>query len=304
MSEHPIPLGRPRGPADDCRRYRPIRVTFDTRNLILGMEIQDEWDPETKSMWEKNKAQVRAELVAEHGPVNGAQKLDNYSAMGPAPWSVVFEHSALLAQIRSSFTHGAFYPALVGACALGERLLHQLALALRVDFLNHPSTTKRVRSGNLGNEWGSLIAVLHAWDVFDDNVAGLYRELEQRRHAAVHFDPTLRAAGRESALAALLALQRIVEHIFEPHGGPPRYIADTPGASYLSLQAEKEPLIRRIFIPNCALVSPAHRMESDRSAPGEWTIYDDSEYPCDPLTDEQFAQRLREKEVNQAPSAS
>lgn len=181
MAEHPIPLGLLRGPADDCRRYRPIRFTFDTRNVILDVEIQDEWDPETTSMWEKNKAQVRAELVAEHGPTDGAQKLDNYRAMGPAPWSVVFEHSALLAQIRSSFTHSAFYPALVGACALGERLLHQLALALRVDFLNHPSTTKRVRSGNLGNEWGSLITVLHAWGVFDEDVADLYHELERRR---------------------------------------------------------------------------------------------------------------------------
>jgi hypothetical protein len=91
-----------------------------------------------------------------------------------------------------------------------------------------------------------------------------------------------------------LALQQIVEHVFEPHGGPPRYIADTPGVSYLSLQAEEDPLIRRIFIPNCALVSPAHRMESDNAAPGGWRVYDDPEYPCDPLTDEQFAQRLRE----------
>ncbi len=255
-------------------------------------------------MWEKNKAQVRAELLAEHGPADEVQKLDNYRAMGSAPWSVVFEHSALLAQIRSSFAHGDFYPALVGACALGERLLHQLVLALRVDFLNHPSTTKRVRSGNLGNEWGSLITVLHAWGVFDENVADLYRELEQRRHAAVHFDPTLRAAGRESALAALLALQQIVEHVFEPHGGPPRYIADTPGVSYLSLQAEEEPLIRRIFIPNCALVSPAHRMESDNAAPGGWKVYDDPEYPCDPLTDEQFAQRLRGNKASEGPSTS
>ncbi len=214
---------------------------------------------------------------------------------GPAPWSVVFEHTALLAQIRCSFAHGDFYSALVGACALGERLLHQLVLTLRVDFPNHRATTKRVRSGNLPSEWGSLITVLSGWDVFDDEVADLYRDLENRRHAAVHFDPTLRAGGRESALAALLALQQIVGRVFEPHGGPPRYIADTPGTSYLSLQAEQEPLVRRIFIPNCALVSPDHRLESDISVPGEWRVYDNSEYPSEPLTDEQFAERLRGK---------
>jgi len=252
-------------------------------------------DSEARAMWERHKAQVRAELVAELGALRAEQKLDNYRAMGPAPWSVVFEHSALLAQIRSSFAHGDFYPALVGACALGERLLHQLVLALRVDHLNHSATTKRVRNGNLPNKWGSLITVLSGWGVLDDEVAGLYRDLEQLRHAAVHFDPTLRADGRESALGALLALQRIVERVFEPHGGPPRYIADTPGASYLSLQAEQEPLVRRIFVPNCVLVSPDHRMEPDDSILGEWRVYDNSDYPSDPLTDGQFAERLREK---------
>jgi hypothetical protein len=90
-----------------------------------------------------------------------------------------------------------------------------------------------------------------------------------------------------------LALQQIVEHVFEPHGAPPRYIADTGGASCIALEAEKEPLVRRIFIPNCALVSPSHRLEADESVPGEWCIYDDVDYPSDPLTEEEFAQRLR-----------
>jgi hypothetical protein len=81
--------------------------------------------------------------------------------------------------------------------------------------------------------------------------------------------------------------------VFEPHGGPPRYIANIPGASYLSLAAEQEPLIRRIFLPNCVLVSPAHRLERDDSTPTEWRVYDDLGYTCDPLTDEQFAERLR-----------
>jgi NCAIR mutase (PurE)-related protein len=76
-----------------------------------------------------------------------------------------------------------------------------------------------------------VIAVLQAWGILDEEVAGIYRDLEDLRHSAVHFDPKLTAAGRESALAALLALQGIVEHVFEPHGGPPRYIANTDGAS-------------------------------------------------------------------------
>jgi hypothetical protein len=217
---------------------------------------------------------------------------------------VVFEHTVLLNQIRSSFAHGDFFPALVGACALGERLLHQLVLALHADYVNHRATTKRVRSGHPGNEWSSLIAVLHGWGIFDNEVAEIYGQLEQLRHQAVHFDTDLNAAAREPALAALVALQQIVEHVLEPHGGPPRYIADIPGASYLTLRAEKEPLIRRIFIPNCVLVSPAHRVEPNASASGGWAVYDDSQYACDSLTDEEFAQRVRNSKPSQPPAIS
>lgn len=293
MAEHLIDLGRPRGPRDGGRRYRPIRVTFDTRNVILGMEIEDGWDTTTKVMWKEMKAQVNAELFGELGPVDGEAKLENYRAMGPAPWSVVFEHSSLLRQVRSSFAHGDFYPALVGACALGERLLHQLILSLRGDFLNHPATTRRVRAGKLSTEWGTLITVLHGWGVLDTQMARAYRSLEERRHEAVHFNPQMKVETRGSALSALLTLQEIVEYVFEPHGGPPRYIADTGGASYIALEAETEPLIQRIFLPNCALVSPAHRLEADDDAPEEWLIFDDQDYPDEPLTDEEFAQRLR-----------
>jgi hypothetical protein len=279
-------------------------VDFDTRNVVLDLEIQEEWDVEIKAMWEENKAGVRANLLAEFGPLDADAKLDNYRSMGPAPWSVVFEHSALLRQVRSSFAHGAFYPALVGACALGERLLHQLVHALLEDFVNDPATTKRVRAGNLGNEWGTLIRVLEGWGILDGVVADIYRELESRRHAAVHFDPGLKAAGRDSALSALIAIQEIVQHIFEPHGGPPRYIANIAGASYIALEAEREPLIRHIYLPNCALVSPAHRLEADESVLGGWRVYDDPGYPCDSLTDEQFAMRLRGNTTEQDSNAS
>lgn len=292
MHERPVPLGRARTPADGCRRYRPIRVDFDTRNVVLDVEIQDAWDEAIKAMWRSNKSMVREDLIAELGSTDAEQKLDNYRAMGPAPWSVVFEHTVLLRQVRGSFAHGDFYPALVGAAALGERLLHQLVLALRQDYMNHSATTRRVRSGRLGNEWGSLIDVLHGWGVLDGEVTRTYCELEALRHASVHFDPTLNAATREPALEALLALQTIVENVFEPHGGPPRYIANTTGASYVALAAEHEPLIQRVFLPHCALVSPEHRLEPSQSSPHEWIVYDCADHPCKQLTDEEFAQRL------------
>jgi hypothetical protein len=296
---HAIGFGAPRGPADGGRRYRPVQVDFDTRNLMLDMEIQEEWDADIKALWHENKAKVRANLLSEFGCADGERKLENYREMGPAPWSVVFEHTALLRQVRSSFAHGDFYPALVSACALGERLLNQLVLELRSDYANHPATTKRVRRGRPISDWGSLIGVLHEWGVLDEEVRDTYMQLEQLRHTAIHYNPSLSAGGREPALAALRAIQQIVGRVFEPHGGPPRYIADTPGSSYIAREAEEDPLIRRIFLPHCVLVSPVHRFEW-QGAVDEWTIYDDPDYPSDQLTDEEFAKRLCARE-GQAP---
>lgn len=295
-----VPLGRMRGPADECRRYRPIKVTFDTRNTILDLAIKEDWEPSIKSMWEQNKTRILVGLVAELGVVEGDDKIKNYRAMGPEPWSIVFAHTRLLRQIRNAFAHGNSYPALVGSCTLGERLLHQLVHALRDDFKSHSATTRKVGSGNLGNSWRTLISVLHGWGVLSEPVADTYRTLEQLRHAAIHFEPELQAAEREPALTALLAIQEIVTHVFEPHGRPPRFIRDS--GVYFARAAEDDPLVKRIFLPHCALVSPNHAMEPDEDRSGGWIVMDDVDYPEGPLSDEEFL--TREKAATERQVAS
>ncbi|MDX6542351.1 MAG: hypothetical protein QOI71_3961 [Gaiellales bacterium] len=288
-----VSLGEARTAADDCRRYLPIKLTFDTRSVVLDMKIAEDWEPRIKDQWLDNQAAVRAGLLGELGAADGEAKIENYRAMGPAPWSVVFEHSRLLAQVRSSFAHGDFYPALVGACALGERILAQLILVLREDYANHSSTTRRVRRGGPFSDWGASIEVLHGWGVLSDALAETYTQLESQRHTAVHFDSTVTADEREPALLALGQLQGIVEGVFSPSGGPPRFIAGIPGFSFLSRGAEQTPIVRRVFLPNSALLSPAHIMSpSEPTEPSEWTIVDDADYDPTPLTDEEFARAL------------
>lgn len=289
-----VPLGEERGDGDGCRRYRPVAVTFDTRNVLLDVVIQDGWDQAVKDLWTENKLRVREGLLCELGVQDGDAKIDNYRTMGPAPWSVVFEHNHLLSQVRSAFAHGDFYPALVGACALGERLLAQLIFALRNDFVNHPKTTKRVRKGGPFTDWGTAIDVLHGWEVLSDDQAAVYRDLEQQRHAAVHFNPKVVGGQLEPALRALFDLQRIIEGVFSPNGGPPRFIADTPGVHFLSLESEATPLVRRVFIPQSVLVSPVHQMEHRNGQ--NWFAIDDADYESAPLTDAEFATHF-----NQAP---
>jgi hypothetical protein len=162
-------LGGERTDEDGCRRYRPIALTFDSRNAMLDQQIGDDWEPTVQEQWRTNQSSVRMELLAELGTVDGEAKIDNYRLLGPAPWSIIYEHTELLKQIRTAFAHGDFYPALVGACALGERVLNLLLIELRDDYQNHPSTTKRVHLKQRFDDWRAATDVLHGWGVFDDD---------------------------------------------------------------------------------------------------------------------------------------
>jgi hypothetical protein len=288
-----VELGASRGDQDGCRRYRPLQFNFDTRATLLDTVIEDDWDPAIKEQWRGNQSKVRMHLLAEHGTVDGDEKIENFRAMGPAPWSISYEHTEPLKQVRSAFAHGDFFPALVGACALGERIFNHLILALRDDYVNHRATTKRVRVHDTFDDWGHAVGVLSGWGVLTAEVAANYRKLEEQRHASIHFDPDVPATAREPALAAILAVQTIIASIFAPLGGPPTYISGTPGASFIARAAEETPLIKRLFIPRSALLSPAHRLYP--SVDGNilaTAIVDDADYDTTPLTDEEFAAAL------------
>lgn len=288
-----VTLGSPRTAEDGCRRYRPIALTFDARNTALEQEVGDDWDPDIKEQWRSNQASIRMGLLGELGTVHGERKIENYMLIGPAPWSIIFRHNQMLAQIRSAFAHGDFYPALLGACGLGERLLNELLNVLRADYLNHPATTRRIRNGDVITHWGTAVEVLRGWGVLSDGLAANFRDLEAQRHRSVHYNEALAAAEREPALQAVQLVQKIIAGLFTPHGGPPTYIRDTPGASFFSLQAEDVPLVKRVFLPHSALLSPAHRMYPNTTPSGyEWIIVDNSDYDPTPLTNEQFAAAL------------
>ena len=69
-------------------------------------------------------------VVTRYGAFDAQTKAQNLKDMGNAPFSILAFHNKFLHQIRDSFILGAYYPALTGACALGERILNHLALNL------------------------------------------------------------------------------------------------------------------------------------------------------------------------------
>jgi hypothetical protein len=126
---------------------------------LLNDVINPEWEPEVIAQHEENQRQIRMLLIHDFGNAEHERKIADYRALGPAPWSVVDRHNVFIGQVRESFTFGAYYPTLVGACALGERLLNELVIRLRSAYSSHPATTKVATQGTF-SDWVLCIEAL------------------------------------------------------------------------------------------------------------------------------------------------
>ena len=195
--------------------------------------------------------------------------------------------------VRTAFVAGAYYAALVGATSLGERILNQITLELRGDFAPMPATTRVARKKSF-DDWKLMIRILIEWGVLPPDAAERFRRLHRLRNDAVHYNvPALDRASRDEALGAVRLNQEIIAQLFHPDKS--QLIPSTPGVSFLRLDVESLPFVRRFFIPACALVSPVHEWGGENRV----SILDDLDYK-DPegvtaLNDKQFAARFATK---------
>jgi hypothetical protein len=296
----PAPTGRERTEDDGCRRYLPLLFTFDTRNHFLDSEDKEhEWEPDIRKQWQANRRQVTVGLVNEFGPVDFETKFTDYRALGVAPMSVAALHNVFMAQIRTAFVAGAYYPALVAAGALGERMLNQLVVLLRDDYEGHPATTDEIASWRSFTKWSQCTDALAGWGVLSDELVDQFTELGKLRHRAVHYNRVLdNTDARDAAAAAIRLIQDIIQELFPPLGAPPRFIDGTTGHTYLSLAAEKQPLIKHFYLPASVLVSPRFEMLPMRTEDGRpwFDVHDDADYHAryPTLTDAEFVEHCND----------
>jgi hypothetical protein len=287
--------GRVRTDADKFRRYLPIAISFDTRAWILETEIEDSWEESVKEQWQQNRRALREHLIHQYGAERYDRKVRDFADLGRAPWTVIAPHVETLRDSRTAFTAGAYYSSLLGAAGLGERILNDLVLQLRPEFGDHPAT-RRVEKKQSFDDWRVMADVLRSWDVLDAETARICKKFGKLRQAVVHFRPDRSLAVRSSALEAQAHLRHLINHVFSPIGGPPRFIADTAGQSFISLGAEADPVVKHYFIPNSVLVSPDFDFSGAREA-----VIDEDDYGSmhgvTELTDEEFARRFRERDV-------
>lgn len=238
------------------KRYLVYPFDFDTRADTLRIEIQDSWESQVKDLWAENKRNIELQLRQELGEANFDMKLKNFTDCGSAPFSIVSYHNPLYHQARYAFYHGYYYPALVAACALSERMLNHMILDLRGQF-SETKEYKKVGTKKSFNKWGVAISTLAAWNIFQaDCVSKDFEVLKRVRDRSIHFTPETYRTLRDDALSALQHLASIIRVQFGFDGRARWMLPGTQGNFFIKKESENDPFLKKYYLPQCPLVSP------------------------------------------------
>lgn len=274
------------------RRYNPFAFDFDSTPMMLD-EPKDYWNDELKALHVANREQAIERLKAEHGERRFQQVAQNTRDLGSKPISLISYHNAIHEQARRAFVASAYFPALVAACALGERILNHLILGLREHYTKSPEY-KRVYRKKSFDDWPLAVHVLKEWGVLLTEVDIDFLSLSKIRNRSIHFDPATYSTMREDSLEALKTLSRIIERQFGVFGGQPWFIDNTPGAQFIRREWESAPFVRTYIVPLSGFVGVSYGMEL--TSKGYWRHLDYDDYGEGVLDDDAFARGYRERD--------
>lgn len=266
------------------KRYRIIKISFDTRANLLNVDIKKEWEFKVKTMHYKNKLALQQELMAIYGEASFEIKLTNFLDFGEIPLSIVAYHNKFLNQIRDSFVIGGYYPSLTSSCALGERILNYLILGLRDDYKSTPEYKNVYRKDSFDN-WTTVIDTLDSWQIWNEGVKEDFTKLNKLRNESIHFKPETDYKDRELALEAIYVLKDIIKNQFSAFGNQRWFISPVNSEVYIKKEFENHPFIKLVYLSNCNLVGFKHRLEYN----GKWfDVLDDNKYEDREISDEEF----------------
>ena len=281
------------------RRYQPFSYDFDSTPLHLN-DPNESWEQSVKALHLKNREETTEQLKLAYGEKHISMVIENLRALGPKGLSLISYHNVMHSQARKAFTIGAYYPALVSACSLGERILNHLILDLREHFKTSPHYRDVYNKDSFDN-WARCVKILMDWGVLLPDVATNFLNLAQLRNRSIHFDPQTYRTMRDDALAALKLFDSIIAVQFGYFRRQPWFIENTPGAQFVKKTYETDPFVRFYIIPASAFVGFNYGMELDASG---WRHLDYSDYGNSEISDDEFAKQFREREPTKVVTRS
>jgi hypothetical protein len=280
------------------RRHLSYSMDFDSR-VHSFEEPGDEWAPEARRLHLENRGRAKENLAQEFGSQDIDRKIENFVAIGPKRFSILAYHNQFFDEARRAFVIGAYYPALVSVCALGERILNHLMLDLR-SFYKHTPEYKRVHKKSSFDNWNVAIDALEAWDVLLPKVIAEFRALMVLRNRSIHFNVGTYATLREDALAAIGHMREIIDQQFTAFGVRPWFIKGTRGHVFIKREWEDHPFIRNCYLPTCPFVGPYFAISFDLGL----RFHDHSDYGDGEWTDEEFAAAYEARSPDQLARSS
>jgi hypothetical protein len=179
---------------------------------------------------------------------------------------------------------GAYYPALLGACSLGERILNHLMLDVR-DSYRHTAEHRTAARKDSFADWTQAIGTLEAWGVLLTSATEEFRALLPLRHRSVHFDASIYAMLREDSLAVVLHVREIIDQQFTAFGARASFIEGTSNLIFIKRECEEAPFVRASYLPTCPFVGPhVAFLFQDR-----FKFYNRKDYGDGDWSDEEFA---------------
>lgn len=275
-----------------ARRYHPFSFDFDSTPLSLE-EPKEHWEEQVRTLHLENRARAIERLKLEYGTLRIEEVIKNVTDLGAKSMSLLAYHNRFHEQARRAFVAGLYYPALVAACALGERILNHLVLDLRDNFKSSDHYRKVYRKDSFDN-WPLAVSALTEWKVLVDGVAADFLALGELRNRSIHFNLETYQSLREDALAALQKLNGLIAKQFGYFGGQPWFIEGTPGSQFVKQAYETDPFVRTYLLPQSALVGPLYGMEFTGDG---WNHLDHADYGDLNLNDEEFARHYRERDI-------
>ncbi|MFH1559910.1 MAG: hypothetical protein ABID84_00640 [Chloroflexota bacterium] len=259
------------------KRWRLLRNTWiDTRrnSFLPGMSRAEE---------AVMRHELRQELEIEFGARDIDAKVERFLEASP-PWiRPIWPNLNPEHEIYNAYVLGAYYPALVGACCLGEAILNELVVRLREHFKNTPSYKKVYRKDSF-QDWDLAISVLLEWEVFDTTLADSYRQLSTLRKQAAH--PKVLSDVQSKSKEALKLYSGMMNKLFGPGEN---VVFWCPGEMYIKREKETDPLVIEFFIPSCDYVGFKHTI---RLVNGGMQYVDFDDYE-DKFVDDAEFRRLR-----------
>jgi hypothetical protein len=280
------------------RRHLSYTMDFDSRAHVFA-EPGEGWTEEARRLHLENRERTKAGLVRDFGSDHLDNKIANFVALGVKPFSVLAYHNHFFEQARRAFVIGAYYPVLVSACALGERILNHLILDLR-DFYKHTPEYKRVYRKDSFDDWQIPIDTLEAWNVLLPKAVAEFQALMVLRHRSIHFNISTYATLQEDALAAIRHMREIIEEQFTAFGNRPWFIEGARGHVFIKQEWEENPFIKTYYLRTCPFVGPYFAISFDQGM----MFHDHPDYGDGDWTDEEFAAAFQARSPEQLAKVS